>query len=315
MTSSSIANPNPNANHGANANPGSSPRSWRTCLAQVTLRAEGWESECEAIAKGGWDAVELDADRMARQVEAGRPAAPLARFAADRGLTLAALSGLKGPGPAEVLGHDEEAAQRARDRFRQRLDLAVELGVPRVILTADPTPLPASAPGVVPEADASLFGRWMEALRFQVEQARQRHLALSLEFHRGSRFCASLDTAAAVVAALGGAESGLSVAFDAFHYHCGPSKFDDLSLLHPRNLGWVQVCDLLGVPRELAGDGDRILPGEGDFRLGPLLETLAALGYDGMISLEVPARGFATIPADRVAMIAWHALQRTLELT
>ena len=47
------------------------------------------------------------------------------------------------------------------------------------------------------------------------------------------------------------------------------------------NLAWVQVCDLSGTPRELAGDSDRILPGEGDFQLGPILDHLGRIGYDG----------------------------------
>ena len=57
--------------------------------------------------------------------------------------------------------------------------------------------------------------------------------------------------------------------------------------LTPENLAWVQVCDLSGTPRELAGDGDRILPGDGDFQLGPIVDHLGRIGYDGYVSLEV----------------------------
>ena len=49
----------------------------------------------------------------------------------------------------------------------------------------------------------------------------------------------------------------------------------------------MQVCDLAGVPRELASDADRILPGEGDFDLGPIVRQLRAIGYDGWVSLEL----------------------------
>ena len=61
-----------------------------------------------------------------------------------------------------------------------------------------------------------------------------------------------------------------------FHFYTGPSKTEDLAHLTPQNLAWVQVCDLSGTPRELAGDSDRILPGEGDFQLGPIIEHLGA---------------------------------------
>src|SRR5262249_14966681 len=66
-----------------------------------------------------------------------------------------------------------------------------------------------------------------------------------------------------------------------------PSKLEDLDLLTPANLAHVQLCDLAGVPRELATDGDRVLPGDGDFRLGPILERLRGLGYEGGGSLEL----------------------------
>ena len=93
----------------------------------------------------------------------------------------------------------------------------------------------------------------------------------------------------------------MGICFDMFHYYTGPSKFEDLAYLAPANLAWIQVCDLAGVPRELAGDGDRILPGDGDFQLGPILDQLAAIGYNGYVSLEVLNPQLWQVPADRVA--------------
>ncbi len=49
----------------------------------------------------------------------------------------------------------------------------------------------------------------------------------------------------------------------------------------------MQLSDLIGVPRELATDADRILPGEGDFQLRPIVEQLRSIGYDGWVSLEL----------------------------
>jgi sugar phosphate isomerase/epimerase len=70
---------------------------------------------------------------------------------------------------------------------------------------------------------------------------------------------------------------GLGVCLDLFHYYTGPSKFEDLAYLSCDNLAWVQVCDLSGTPREIASDGDRILPGEGDFQIGPILDHLGRI--------------------------------------
>ena len=97
-----------------------------------------------------------------------------------------------------------------------------------------------------------------------------------------------------------------------FHYYTGPSKFEDLAYLSPSNLAWVQVCDLSGTPRELAGDGDRILPGEGDFQLGPIVDHLGQIGYDGYVSLEVLNPHLWQVAADRVADLGHQALCRVL---
>ena len=92
----------------------------------------------------------------------------------------------------------------------------------------------------------------------------------------------------------------------------GPSKFEDLAYLTPRNLAWVQICDVSGTPRELAGDGDRIFPGEGDFQLGPIIEHLGQIGYDGHISLEVLNPHLWQVAADRVADLGLQSVHRIL---
>ena len=86
------------------------------------------------------------------------------------------------------------------------------------------------------------------------------------------RFGNNLQTAAALVAEVGSPHLGLCL--DAFHWHVGPSKTEDLGYLTADNLFHVQLCDLADTPRELARDSDRILPGEGDIPLAPLIARL-----------------------------------------
>jgi sugar phosphate isomerase/epimerase len=113
-----------------------------------------------------------------------------------------------------------------------------------------------------------------------------------------------------LIAQSGAANAG--VCFDVFHYYTGPSKFEDLAFLSPSNLAWVQVCDVSGIPRELAGDADRILPGEGDFQLGPIIDHLGRIGYDGHVSLEVLNPQLWQVAADRVADLGHQAVRRVL---
>ncbi len=135
-------------------------------------------------------------------------------------------------------------------------------------------------------------------------------MRLALEFRGSAAFCTSLDTALSLVAACG--EPNVGVNLDVFHYYTGPSKFDDLAGLTPANLAFVQVCDVAGVPRELATDADRIFPGEGDFRLGPVVQHLRRIGYEGYVSLELMNPTVWRAKPSQVAELSWSSLQQLL---
>ena len=110
-------------------------------------------------------------------------------------------------------------------------------------------------------------------------------MRLALEFRGTDAFCSCLDTALTVVEQCG--EPNAGVCLDMFHFYKGPSKSEDLERLTAANLFHVQVCDVVGVPRELMTDSDRVLPGEGDFRLGEFVKCLKKIGYTGGVSLEL----------------------------
>jgi sugar phosphate isomerase/epimerase len=107
-------------------------------------------------------------------------------------------------------------------------------------------------------------------------------------------------------------EPNVGVNLDVFHYYTGPSKFEDLGLLTPANLAFVQVCDVAGVPRELATDSDRILPGDGEFHLAPIVQHLRQVGYTGYVSLELMNPTLWKIKPAQVAELGMSALRRLL---
>src|SRR5262249_3195006 len=113
-----------------------------------------------------------------------------------------------------------------------------------------------------------------------------------------------------LVAACG--EANVGVNLDVFHYYTGPSKFEDLGLLTKDNLAFVQLCDVAGMPRELATDGDRVLPGDGDFQLRPIVQHLRAIGYDGWVSVELMNPTLWRMKASQVAEVSMAALKRLL---
>ena len=74
-----------------------------------------------------------------------------------------------------------------------------------------------SAADFVREPSADSYGRAVAALGEAAEVAGKSGVRLALEFQKGSRFCASLDTAVALVMQAGG--ENLGVCLDLFHYY------------------------------------------------------------------------------------------------
>ena len=76
----------------------------------------------------------------------------------------------------------------------------------------------------------------------------------------------------------------------------------------------MQLCDLAGVPREVAQDSDRVLPGDGDFRLEPILDRLRLIGYTGWVSLELFNPTLWQANPAQVIEIGFTAMRKTLGL-
>ena len=161
------------------------------------------------------------------------------------------------------------------DHFKRRLDLCQTFRIRTLILAAD----------FAHEIDAQSLGRAVVSLAQAAQWATGFGVRLALEFRGTDAFCSCLDTALALAEQC--REPNVGVCLDAFHYYKGPSKPEDLDRLTPANLFHVQVCDVAGLPRELMTDADRVMPGDGDFRLEPIVRKLKSIGYAGAVSLEL----------------------------
>jgi 4-hydroxyphenylpyruvate dioxygenase len=187
------------------------------------------------------------------------------------------------------------------DDFKRRLDLCQSFGIPTLLVVAD----------FAEKIDATALERAVVSLKQAAQWAAGFGVRLALEFRGSATFCSNLETALRLVAAAG--EPNVGVNLDVFHYYTGPSKFEDLAHLTAANLAFVQVCDLLDVPRELATDADRILPGEGSFQLAPITSHLRKIGYDGWVSLELMNPIIWQVKNSQVAEIGMSALRRLLD--
>jgi 4-hydroxyphenylpyruvate dioxygenase len=266
----------------------------KLCISEATTLSSSFAEDVNGYADGGCHALEVWLTKLETHLEK-HSLADTRKLLEDREMTLAAASYQGG-----LLLSQGEQRQAHYDHFKRRLDLCQNLGIPTLLVAAD----------FVDKVYQVALERAIVSLTQAAQWAAAFDVRLALEFRGSGSFCTSLDTALALVAACG--QPNVGVNFDVFHYYTGPSKFDDLALLSRDNLAFVQLSDLIGVPRELATDADRILPGEGDFQLGPILSHLRALGYDGWVSLELLNPTLWQVKPSQVAELGLAALQRTV---
>src|SRR5215472_5713139 len=266
----------------------------KPCLSQATTLPNRFEEDVDAYVRGGVTALEVWLTKLEHHLEQ-HPPADTKKLIEDHGLTLAAAAYQGG-----LLLSQGEQRRAHYDHFRRRLDLCQFFGIPTLLVVAD----------FVEKVDAVALERAVVSLKQAAQWAAGFGVRLALEFRGSATFCSCLETALRLVGAAG--EPNVGVNLDVFHYYTGPSKFEDLERLTPANLAFVQVCDVLDVPRELATDADRILPGEGSFRLEPIIARLRQMGYDGWVSLELMNPTIWQVKNSQVAELGLSALQRLL---
>jgi sugar phosphate isomerase/epimerase len=265
------------------------------CISQACTLPAAFADDLAAFAANGCPAAEVWLTKLEQHL-ADVSAESTARFLADHGITLAAAAYQGG-----LLLSQGEQRKVHFDHFKRRLDLCQRFGVPTMLVAADFAPKP----------DAQSIGRALVSLTEAARWAAGFGVRLGLEFRGSDAFVNNLDTALTLVERCG--EPNIGVCLDVFHYYKGPSKPEDLDRLTKSNLAHVQVCDVAGVPRELMADADRVLPGEGDFRLEPLMARLREIGYDGYVSLEMNNPVLWQLPPGQVADAGVKALRRLLK--
>lgn len=266
----------------------------KPCLSGATLMACPFADDVAHAADAGCAGLEAWLPKLETHLEQHSPA-DTRKLLADRSIQLAAASFQGG-----LLLSQGEKRKAHFDHFRKRLELCQALEIPTLILVPD----------FVDQVDQTALERAVVSLTQAAQWAAGFGVRLALEFQGRNGFCNNLETAAALIREC--PEPNVGVNLDVFHYYTGPSKLEDLALLPPDRLFHVQFCDLAGVPREWASDADRILPGDGDFRLDLILQALTALSYDGWVSLELLNPALWQANPKQVAEVGITALRKSL---
>ncbi len=268
----------------------------KPALSQVCSLNSPFERDVEDYAAGKCEAVEVWLTKLETFLES-HTIDDVQRLCDKHGVTLPVASFQGG-----LLTSQGDARSAAWDLLARRLQLCGSLGISTLVEACEVT-----AP--ISQQDVE---RAQMSLKLAAEQAGQHGVRVALEPQAGAALGNNLQTVSSLVAEVGSPHLG--VCLDVFHYYVGPSKLDDLAGLTSENLFHVQLCDLVDVPREFATDSHRILPGDGDISLEPIIAHLTQIGYDGCVSIEVLNPQIWQVPPLQFAEVAMTALRKLLGL-
>lgn len=264
-------------------------------ISQVCCLNSAFDRDLEDFAGAGCTHVEVWLTKLETYLEIHK--LDDVRYWLEKTRLTLAIASLQGG----LLASQGEARREAWELFRRRLDLCRELNIGTIVVACD----------VPPPLTQQTIEQVQVSLQQVAQESAQRNVRAALEFQADCAFGNNLQTAAALVGAVGSRHLGICL--DAFHFHVGPSKTEDLACLTIDNLFHVQLCDLADTPRELARDSHRILPGDGDIPLATLLGHLRHINYAGAISVELMNPQLWQISALQVADASLAALRRILE--
>ncbi len=200
-----------------------------------------------------------------------------------------------------LLASQGERRKEAWDLLDRRLLLCKQAGIGTIVVACD-----------VPRAgfDQQVLERMIVSLQDLGQRCSKQGVRAAIEFQANSAFGNNVKTLAMLLQDIG--SPSLGICFDVFHYHTGCSKPSDLQLLTPANLFHVQLCDIADLPRELATDSGRILPGEGDIDFAPILQHLKRINYQGCVALELLNPQLWLVPPLQMGEIGITCLRRLL---
>jgi sugar phosphate isomerase/epimerase len=128
---------------------------------------------------------------------------------------------------------------------------------------------------------------------------------LAIEFNWGP--VKSLPLAVEIARRSGAANVG--VLFDPAHYHCTPTKFEDLNAKNVPFIKHVHVDDMNGKSPELSNcNSDRALPEQGVLDLRAIYGAIEQHGYNGYFSIEMFSDELWGLPAHDAARQMYESL-------
>ena len=215
----------------------------RICLSEATTMPASFVEDVDACAAAGCDAIEVWLTKLEKHI-AEHSAGETRQWLTDRGVTPVAASYQGG-----LLLSKARREKPITSTFANGSELCQTLGIGTMLVVADFTTR-QSIPLILEPRDCVLAqaAQWAAGfgVRLALEFSRLGHLLLQSGYGGPSR--------RVLWRAKRRSESRC------FSFFQGAQQGSRSRALPDKNLAFVQICDLAGVPRELATDADRILP-------------------------------------------------------
>jgi sugar phosphate isomerase/epimerase len=240
----------------------------------------------EAIARAGFKHVELRQSKIDEQSQYSL--ADVKSLLADNGLAPL------GSQHAASLGFPDAEQPERFETFKRKIEQTAELGLKLTNCAC-----------VVrqPRITMDHFKQAAENYRRAAEFAADYDIVIVIEFMKFSTFLSTLPSALWMTRAVG--HPNLNITVDAFHVWAGRSKLQDFDDVGEGEVFNFHINDAAGdKPRELLGDPDRVMPGDGELPLAEMLRRLAARGYRGKVVVELFSPQWWGRPVDEVCRVA-----------
>ncbi len=246
---------------------------FRFCLNTSTISGQNpGVKKCIGIAAhAGYDGIELWVRDVREFLAEGNSAVSLKKYLTDSGIRVEDAIGF-----APWLARDEGRRKEGMAEMRNDMELMASLGCTRIA---------APAAGVLGDEPLDLF-RAGELYRDLVALGRKTGVMPQLEFWGASPYLFHIGQAAMICAIAG--DRDVHILADVFHLFRGGSDFEALNMFRGNVIEIFHMNDYPAtISRELQKDSDRVYPGDGVAPMQKILTSLAAMGGEKVLSVEL----------------------------
>ncbi|NLB72846.1 MAG: sugar phosphate isomerase/epimerase [Firmicutes bacterium] len=181
--------------------------------------------------------------------------------------------------------------------------IAKELDCPKIVVVPSPTPEGATEQDIIAESVTVLRELSAIAAEYDVD--------LAFEFLGFSHISVStLDLCYRIVRETDRPNIGLVL--DTFHFYAGGSGLEEIEAVDRDKIFIFHINDAEARERSQLKDAHRLFPGEGVIPLKGILERLAKIGYENMVSIELFRPEYWELPPDELGARSFETVEQVL---